>query len=123
LKSLFLAVAAFFGMLSVALGAFAAHALRAHLEPRMLEVFQTGTDYLIYHALALGGLAILMHWYPDSRLLTGAGWTFIFGVTLFCGSLFALSLSGASWLGAIAPLGGLAFLLAWLLILIFALRI
>jgi len=123
LKAVFLALAAFFGMLAVALGAFAAHALRDHLEPRMFEVFRTGTEYLVYHALALGGLAILMHLYPDSRLLTSAGWAFVAGILLVCGSLFALALSGIGWLGAITPLGGIAFLAGWLLILIFALRI
>lgn len=123
MKSFFLAVAAFFGMMAVALGAFAAHALRERLDPSMLEVFRTGSDYLIYHALALGGLAILMHWYTSSRLLLSAAWAFTSGVLIFCGSLFALSLTGISWLGAITPIGGVAFLVGWLLILIFALRI
>ncbi len=123
MKSLFLAIAALFGMLSVGLGAFATHALRGHLEPRMLEVFQTGVQYQIYHALALGGLAILLHWYPDSRLLSGAGWAFVAGVLLFSGSLYMLAISGIGILGAITPIGGLAFMLGWLLIFVFALRI
>ena len=89
----------------------------------MLEVFRTGSDYLIYHALALGGLSILMHWYTDNRLLLSAGWAFTVGILLFCGSLFALALTGMTWLGAITPLGGVAFITGWLLILIFALRI
>lgn len=122
MKSFFLGVAAFFGMLAVALGAFAAHALRGQIEPSMLEVFRTGSDYLIYHALALGGLAILMHWYTSSRLLIAAAWAFTAGVILFCGSLFALSLTGITWLGAITPIGGVGFLTGWLLILIFAFR-
>jgi len=89
----------------------------------MLEVFRTGSDYLISHALALGGLSILMHWYTDNRLLLSAGWAFTVGILLFCGSLFALALTGMTWLGAITPLGGVAFITGWLLILIFALRI
>ena len=108
--------------MSVALGAFAAHQLRDHLDPQMLEVFRTATQYLIYHALAIGGLAILLHWYADSGLLHAAGWTFVLGVGLFCGSLIALALGGPSWFGMITPVGGLAFLLGWLLVLIFALR-
>lgn len=122
MKTYFLALAALFGMLSVALGAFATHALRARITPSLLEVFRTGSDYLIYHALALGGLSILMHWYADSRLLVSAGWAFTVGIFLFCGSLFALALTGITWLGAITPLGGVAFLTGWFLILIFALR-
>ncbi len=123
MKSLFLATASLFGFLSVALGAFAAHALQGQLEPRLLEVFQTGVQYMVYHALALGGVAILLHWYADSRLLGIAGWTFMVGVLLFSGSLIALGLSGLNWLGAITPFGGLAFLAAWLLIFSFALKI
>ena len=123
MKTYFLALAALFGMLSVAFGAFATHALRSRITPSMLEVFRTGSDYLIYHALALGGLSILMHWYTDNRLLLSAGWAFTVGILLFCGSLFALALTGMTWLGAITPLGGVAFITGWLLILIFALRI
>lgn len=121
-KPPFLALAAFFGLMSVALGAFAAHALQNTLSASMLDVFDTGNDYLIYHALALFGLSALMHWHKGSRLLHSAGWAFTIGIILFCGSLYALALSGHGWLGAITPLGGVAFLAGWSLIFIFAVR-
>ncbi len=78
----------------------------------MLAVFETGVRYQMYHALALLGTAILMERSPN-RLLSAAAWLFVAGMTLFSGSLYALALTGVTTLGAITPLGGLAFLAAW----------
>nr|ADN15752.1 protein of unknown function DUF423 [Gloeothece verrucosa PCC 7822] len=100
--------------LSGAAGAFASHALKERLTERMLQIFETGTKYQMYHALALLLVAVLLT-RPEipQNLLTAAGIAFIAGVALFSGSLYALSLSGIKWLGAITPLGGIAFLVGW----------
>jgi uncharacterized membrane protein YgdD (TMEM256/DUF423 family) len=98
--------------LSVALGAFAAHGLRARLTLDLLAVFETGVRYQALHGLALFIVAWL-----HSRGATGpvqaAGWSFLLGIVLFSGSLYLLSLTGTRSWGAVTPLGGLAFLLGW----------
>jgi uncharacterized membrane protein YgdD (TMEM256/DUF423 family) len=109
----FLLLAALFAFTGVALGAFAAHALKSQLSPEYLAVFQTGVHYQMLHALALLALAALCERLPR-RLLLAIGWLFGSGIVLFSGSLYALTLSGISALGMITPLGGLAFLLGWL---------
>jgi uncharacterized membrane protein YgdD (TMEM256/DUF423 family) len=112
----FITVGALSGFLAVALGAFGAHSLRDRLSADMLQVFQTGVTYQMYHALALIGVGILLGRFSveGSPWLTASGWLFIAGSVLFSGSLYILSLSGVTWLGAITPLGGVAFLLGWL---------
>jgi uncharacterized membrane protein YgdD (TMEM256/DUF423 family) len=110
----FLTIAAIFGGLSVAGGAFGAHALREKISERSLEIFDTGARYQMYHALALLLVAMLMSRLdsPPTTLLV-SGWLFIIGVVIFSGSLYALSLTGIKSLGAVAPLGGLALILGW----------
>ena len=110
----FLTIAAIFGGLSVAGGAFGAHALREKIIERSLEIFDTGDRYQMYHALALLLVAILMSRLesPPTTLLV-SGWLFIIGVVIFSGSLYAISLTGIKSLGAVAPLGGLALMLGW----------
>jgi uncharacterized membrane protein YgdD (TMEM256/DUF423 family) len=93
------------GAIAVAAGAFAAHALKARLEPRALEVFETGARYQMYHALAMVLCGLLA--------MTRPGWIFQVGIVLFTGSLYALALSGVKGLGAVTPFGGVAFLVAW----------
>lgn len=107
------AVSAF---LAVAAGAFGAHALRTQISADMLQVFQTGVTYQMYHALALVGTGILLARFSSdgSVWLSAAGWLFIVGSVLFSVSLYALALSGVTVLGALTPLGGVAFLLGWL---------
>jgi uncharacterized membrane protein YgdD (TMEM256/DUF423 family) len=117
---IFLAIAAILGGLAVAGGAFASHALKEKLTERALEIFETGARYQMYHALALllvallcnSGLQTLPYEAPPPTLVT-AGIAFIVGVVIFSGSLYALSLTGIKWLGAITPLGGAAFILGW----------
>ena len=111
---IFLAIASSLGGLSVALGAFASHALKEKLTERALEIWKTGTQYQMYHALALILVALLLTRTenPDP-LLNTSGIAFIIGIALFSGSLYTLSLTGIKWLGAIAPLGGLAFIIGW----------
>ncbi|MCU0541591.1 MAG: DUF423 domain-containing protein [Oscillatoriaceae cyanobacterium Prado104] len=114
LTRIFLATAAVFGGLSVAGGAFASHALKDKLSDRALEIFDTAARYQMYHALALLLVALLLSRTEDARTFFAiSGWAFIAGTIIFSGSLYALSLSGIKWLGAITPLGGVAFILGW----------
>jgi len=108
----FILIAALAGFLGVALGAFGAHGLRARLSPEMLAVFETGVRYHLVHAVALLALAGLMN-RLNGWLVTTAGWLFVAGIVLFSGSLYLLALTGVTILGAITPLGGLAFLAGW----------
>jgi uncharacterized membrane protein YgdD (TMEM256/DUF423 family) len=100
------------GGLGVAAGAFGAHALRTRLEPRLLEVFETGVRYHMYHALALVLVGLLAAHRPQAGF-AAAGWAFVVGIALFSGSLYAMALTGVRGLGAITPLGGVAFLVGW----------
>lgn len=111
---IFLTIAAIFGGFSVAAGAFGAHALRQKVSERMLEIFDTGARYQMYHALALLLVAVLISRFetPPITLLV-SGWLFIIGVVIFSGSLYAITFSGIKSLGAIAPLGGIALMAGW----------
>ena len=109
---IFLTIAAIFGGLSVAAGAFASHALKDRLSERALEIFETGAKYQMYHALALLGVALLLSQEAQTPLIV-AGFAFVTGIIIFSGSLYGLSFSGIKWLGAITPLGGVAFLVGW----------
>ncbi|AFZ45116.1 protein of unknown function DUF423 [Halothece sp. PCC 7418] len=111
---IFCAIAAIFGGTSVAAGAFASHALQDQLSTRALEIFETGAKYQMYHALALLIVALLLSRAEASQTsLLAAGFAFIVGTTIFSGSLYALSFTGITWLGAITPFGGAAFLIGW----------
>jgi uncharacterized membrane protein YgdD (TMEM256/DUF423 family) len=111
---IFLVIASVLAGLSVTAGAFASHALREKLAERALQIFETGARYQMYHALALLAVAILLgRSEAPQTLLTVAGSAFVLGIAIFSGSLYALSLSGIKWLGAITPLGGVAFLIGW----------
>jgi uncharacterized membrane protein YgdD (TMEM256/DUF423 family) len=116
MSAVFIAIAAINGFLAVGLGAFAAHGLRARLPEDLLAVFQTGVQYQMYHALALLAVGLLCLHYQESALLKASGWAFLVGIIIFSGSLYILSLSGVRWLGAITPIGGVAFLTGWLLL-------
>ena len=119
---IFLIVSALTGALAVALGAFAAHGLRDRLTPQSLATFETGVRYLMYHALALIGVALAASRRPDSNLPTIGGWLMVAGMAFFSGSLILLAFTGVSWLGAIAPVGGLCFILGWLCLALAAWR-
>ena len=114
MAKIFLIIGSCFAGLAVAIGAFGAHALKSILEAtNRMETFETGVKYQFYHALALILLGLLMQKF-DHRMFSVAGYGFIAGVILFSGSLYVLSLSGITKLGAITPLGGVAFLILWL---------
>jgi uncharacterized membrane protein YgdD (TMEM256/DUF423 family) len=109
---------ALFGFLGVALGAFAAHSLKATIDAESLAVFQTGVHYQTIHALAILVVAIMIQLNPGRPRLVLSGYLFAAGTVLFSGSLYALSLSGVKWLGAITPLGGSCLLAGWLTLLV-----
>ena len=113
MQRLFFVLGAASAFLAVAAGAFGAHALRGRLTPELLGVFETAARYQIYHALALIAAAWAVVRWPGP-LSEWAGWLFAGGTILFSGSLYALALSGVRWLGAITPLGGIAFLAGWI---------
>lgn len=115
MERLFLVLGALSAGVAVALGAFGAHTLRARLAPEMLDVFETGVRYQMYHALALLVVAWATARWPQAGA-AAAGWLFVAGTLLFSGSLYVLVLSGARWLGAVTPLGGVAFILGWLVL-------
>ena len=107
--------AAFNGFLAVAAGAFAAHGLSHSLAPEALGWFETGARYHAYHALALLAISSLAGRY-DARLgraLSLAGFSFLVGILLFCGSLYAMALTGIKTFAFVTPLGGLSFLVGW----------
>jgi uncharacterized membrane protein YgdD (TMEM256/DUF423 family) len=108
-RSPLVALGALNAAIAVAAGAFAAHGLRERLEARALEVFETGARYHMYHALAMVLAGVVA-----ARGAATAGWLFQAGIVVFSGSLYALALSDVKLLGAITPLGGLAFLAGWL---------
>jgi len=104
--------AAIAGFLGVAFGAFGAHALRAKLSAEMLAVFETGVRYQMYHAFAVFAAAwACARW--QRRVFGVAGASFLAGIVVFCGSLYLLALTGERWLGAVTPIGGVAFLAGW----------
>ena len=111
MERVFFGLGALSALIAVAAGAFGAHALRARLTPDMLAVFETAARDQMYHALGLLAVAWAAARWPGPA--GAAGWLFVAGTVLFCGSLYLLALSGHRWLGAITPFGGLAFILGW----------
>ena len=109
-------------LLAVAMGAFGAHALKKTLTPDLMAIYETAVHYHVYHALGLIAIGLLALHLPATALLRWAGVLMAAGLVLFSGSLYALSLSGIRWLGAITPLGGTAFLAAWSLLAIAVMR-
>lgn len=99
---------------AVILGAFGAHGLRPRLAPGMLAVYQTGVQYHFYHALGLLLIGVIAYHLPASPWLRWSGWIMFAGIILFSGSLYLLSVTQLRWLGMITPVGGLAFITAWL---------
>lgn len=108
---LFLMLGGINAALSVMAGAFGAHALEERLSERHFEVFETGARYHMYHSLGLLAVAWLASQQAPGAHV--AGWSMTAGIVLFSGSLYALALTGVDRLGAITPLGGLAFLVGW----------
>lgn len=112
----FLGIGALLAGLGVAAGAFGAHGLDGRVSPDRLETFHTAVSYQIYHALALLAVAgaAAQGW---GSLVHAAGYCFVAGIAIFSGSLYVLVLTDTAWLGAITPIGGVAFLLGWMLLM------
>ena len=111
------------GLLAVMVGAFAAHGLKARLSDEALAWIETGVRYQMYHALALLAVAWLATRAEATGTVVAAGLCFLAGTILFSGLLYAMALSGQRWLGAIVPLGGIGFILGWILMAVTALRL
>lgn len=113
MAKLFITLAALSGMLAVTFGAFGAHALKGRLDDYAMGVFETAVQYHFYHSLALLAVGIIALSQPQTVMLKSSGWLFLIGILVFSGSLYLLSFTGVRWLGAITPLGGLAFIGGW----------
>ena len=107
---LFIIIGAINAFLSVALGAFGAHGLEGKVEPKYLEIWKTGVQYQMFHAAGMILVGILIGQVQASSMLNWSGWMMLIGTIIFSGSLYALTLSGIKVLGAITPIGGVAFL-------------
>lgn len=101
--------------LAVMLGAFGAHLLKNQLSENLMTTFQTGNQYHFYHALGLFAVAFIAS-HTNSKLVKWSGFLMFIGIILFSGSLYILSITGITWLGAITPIGGIAFIAAWILL-------
>jgi uncharacterized membrane protein YgdD (TMEM256/DUF423 family) len=117
----FFVLGAVFAFISVAAGAFGAHALKGHLDANALAVLEVGVRYQMYHALALIGVSAAYSRWP-SRLVHAGGWLLACGSLVFSGSLYLLCWSGAKWPGAMTPVGGMALLAGWLCLALGAIR-
>ncbi|MDZ7658204.1 DUF423 domain-containing protein [Fodinibius sp.] len=116
MQKLFLIIGSIAMALAVGLGAFGAHGLKEMLTDEMLDIFETGVKYHFYHAIGLLVIAFVAQLIPDSSLLQWSGWLMLAGIFIFSGSLYILSISGIRWMGAITPIGGLCFIVAWILL-------
>ena len=119
---LFIIIGAINAFLSVALGAFGAHGLEGKVEQKYMETWQTAVQYQMFHSVGLLIVAVLLGKFPASALLSWSGWLMLIGIILFAGSLYVLSLTKISILGAITPFGGVSFLAAWILLVIAAVK-
>jgi uncharacterized membrane protein YgdD (TMEM256/DUF423 family) len=108
---LFIALGAFFALTSVAMGAFGAHALSTRLTPDRLAIYETAARYQLYHAFGLIAVGLVNARWSD--IANASGWSFVVGIIVFSGSLYALALGAPRWFGAITPIGGLAFMIGW----------
>ena len=122
MERFFFVVAALLGGAAVGLGAFGAHALRGRIDERLLASYQTGVSYMVYHLLALFVVVLALGRWPASSLPVWSGWLFVAGILLFSGSLIGMAFTGQRWLGAITPIGGVAWIVGWLLLAVIAWR-
>ncbi|HAQ06523.1 MAG TPA: DUF423 domain-containing protein [Bacillus bacterium] len=118
----FILIGAINAFLAVALGAFGAHGLEGKVEPKYLETWKTAVTYQMFHATGIFIIGILAGKLPASALISWSGWLMLIGIVLFSGSLYVLSVTKISILGAVTPFGGMAFLVAWVLMIIAAVK-
>lgn len=119
---LFIALGSVNAALAVIFGAFGAHALKTRISPEMLSVYHTGSQYHFYHALGMLLVGLLANQMQNEGALQLSGFLMLAGIVLFSGSLYLLAVTGVTWLGAITPLGGVAFIAAWIVLAIAAVR-
>lgn len=112
------AFAAFSGLTAVVLGAFASHGLRGALEARLLHAFETGVTYQMSHSIVLLVVLVLIEQWGKHWALVYASGFYVAGILLFSGSLYLLALTGMKWLGPVTPIGGLALIVGWALLLV-----
>lgn len=117
----FFALGGLFAFLAVAAGAFGAHALKARLEPDRLVQFELAARYQIYHALALIAAAWASEKFPGGAS-RASGWLFVIGILIFCGTVYGLAFGAPRWFGAITPIGGVCFLIGWILLVVAAVK-
>lgn len=115
IAKLFLSIGAISGALGVILGAFGAHGLKEKLSEKMLANWMTGVEYHFYHTFAILAVGLLAMHIP-SRAISSSGWAFLIGILIFSGSLYVMALTGITKLGMITPIGGLAFIIGWVLL-------
>ncbi|MCT8140045.1 DUF423 domain-containing protein [Anaerobacillus sp. CMMVII] len=119
---LFLIIGSINMVLAVGLGAFGAHGLQGKLTTRMLEIYQTGVQYHMIHAIGILIIAIVADRLGSPGMITWAGWSMFIGILFFSGSLYILSISGVKILGAITPIGGVFFMVGWVLLALAAFK-
>lgn len=115
MQKLFLILGSIIMALGVMLGAFGAHGLKNILSEEMMEIFSTGIEYHFYHAIGLLIVGITAQYLPNSNLLYWSGILMVAGIIIFSGSLYLLSTIGIRWLGAVTPIGGICFIVSWIL--------
>ena len=120
MPSVFLFLGTTFAFLGVVFGAFGAHALKTMITPELLAVYQTGVTYQMWHAFGLIAIALIQQYDSQSLLLKWAGALMFLGIVLFSGSLYLLAILDLPALGKITPIGGVSFLIAWSLLVIFS---
>jgi len=110
----FLLIAAMCGLSAVIIGAFGAHGLKHRLTVELMSAYQTAVQYHFYHTFALLAVGVLLLQYPQATFFQWSGWLILVGIVIFSGSLYVMALTGIKWMGAITPIGGLAFIAGWL---------
>lgn len=120
MPSVFLFLGTTCAFLGVVFGAFGAHSLKTAISPELLAVYQTGVTYQMWHAFGLIAIALMQQHDAQSKLLKWAGALMFLGIVLFSGSLYLLAILDLPTLGKITPLGGVSFLIAWSLLIIFS---
>lgn len=119
---LFLMIGSINMLIAVGLGAFGAHGLQGKLTERMIEIYQTGVQYHMIHAIAILIIAVVADRLGYPAMLSWAGWAMFLGIIFFSGSLYVLSISGVKVLGAITPIGGVFFMVGWVLLALSAFK-
>jgi uncharacterized membrane protein YgdD (TMEM256/DUF423 family) len=118
----FLVLGCLFAFLSIAIGAFGAHGLEGKISDHSLQIYKTGVQYQMFQTAGIFLVALLLDKFGSSTTLTWAGWLMVIGVVLFSGSLYALSVTNVKIIGAITPIGGVLFLVSWVLVAISVLK-